>query len=553
MKGMFRRRCLVTMVLAAVPLGAAVLPAYAQSNPLRDAYFGETHVHTSYSVDAWLFGNRLTTPGDAYKYFKGETIKHPLGFDIQIDTPIDFAGVTDHSEYVGVIKLANDPTSPISKLPAAQPLIVKAGDPASTNQVFLYALNHLMKGPPVKDLLNPEVTKTVWDETVKFAEEANKPGKFTTFCAYEWTSMPNNMNLHRNIFFKDCKRIPPLPYSALDSTDPSDLWKWMDGQRNAGNELLAISHNANLSDGRMYPTEVDLHGRPIDRVYAEDRMRNEPLIEIKQIKGQSETHPLLSPNDEFANYEIFAILLGDPAGRIPHVVGSYARQALKDGIALQDVKGFNPYKFGFGAASDSHATGVPYRQNNFFGPHAGADGTIEARMSGRLFGGFDPRLENPAGLTGVWAEENTRESIFNAMQRKETFAVSGPHIKVRSFGGWQYAPEVLEQKDWVKTGYDRGVPMGGELPPMPMLGPLGAPAAPTFIVWAVKDPTSGNLDRIQIVKGWTKSGQRASRKSSTSSGRATASRTNGPDKCRRSAAPSTSTRRPIRTRSARWS
>jgi hypothetical protein len=267
----------------------------------------------------------------------------------------------------------------------------------------------------------------------------------------------------------------------------------------------------------MYPTELDLQGRPIDRAYAEDRMRNEPLIEIKQIKGQSETHPLLSPSDEFANYEIFAILLGDPAGRIPHIIGSYARQALKDGLALQDTKGFNPYKFGFGAASDSHATGVPYRQDNYFGPHALADGAIEERMSGRLIGGMDPRLMNPAGLTGVWAEENTRESIFNAMQRKETFAVSGPHIKVRFFGGWDYAesatleqrrafwkfvPEWIKDRDWVKAAYEKGVPMGADMTPMP-----AGDKAPSFAVWAVKDPSSGNLDRIQIVKGWTKSGQ----------------------------------------------
>ena len=200
--------------LALLGSGASAL---AEPNPLRDAYFGETHVHTSYSVDAWLFGDRVTDPGDAYKYFKGETIKAPLGYDIKIDTPLDFAGVTDHSEYVGVIKLANDPSSPISKLPAAQPLILKSDTPEAANEVFLYALNHMMRGTPDKALMNPEVAKTVWDNTVKFAEEANEPGKFTAFCSYEWTSMPNNMNLHRNIFFKDCKHIPPAPFSALDS------------------------------------------------------------------------------------------------------------------------------------------------------------------------------------------------------------------------------------------------------------------------------------------------------------------------------------------------
>ena len=230
-------------------------------------------------------------------------------------------------------------------------------------------------------------------------------------------------------------------------------------------------------------------------------MRNEPLIEIKQLKGTSETHPLLSPNDEFASFELMSVLLGNPPGRIPHIVGSYARQALKDGLAMQDTEGFNPYKFGFGAASDSHNTAVPYRQDNFFGGHSFTDGTIEARMSGTLVGGmFDARTEGTGGLTGVWAEENTRASLFDAMQRKETFAVSGPHIKVRLFGGWEYTAAMLADKDWVKTGYAKGVPMGGDLPP-------AKGKAPTFIVWAVKDPTSGNLDRIQIVKGWTKSGQ----------------------------------------------
>jgi Protein of unknown function (DUF3604) len=500
--------------LALLGFGSSAL---AQGNPLRDAYFGETHVHTSYSADAWLFGDRMTDPGDAYKYFKGETIKAPLGYDVKIETPLDFAGVTDHSEYVGVIKLANDPASPISKLPAAQPLIVKGDSPGAVSEVFVWALSHLMRGTPDKALVSPEINHTVWANTVGFAEAANEPGKFTAFCSYEWTSMPNNMNLHRNIFFKDCKHVPPAPFSSLDSTDPSELWKWMDGQRKAGNELLAISHNANLSDGRMYPTEVDLHGRPIDRAYADDRMRNEPLIEISQTKGQSETHPLLSPNDEFANYNIWAFLLGDPEGRIAHVVGSYARQALKDGLALQDVKGFNPYKFGFGAASDSHATAVPYRQDNYFGTLGATDSSIERRMSGVLVGGMDVRTISTAGLTGVWAEENTRESIFNAMQRKETFAVSGPHIKLRFFAGWAYAdsetpdqrkqfwknePDWIKDPNWVKAAYDGGVPMGSDLPPIS----AGA-AAPSFAVWAVKDPTAGNLDRIQIVKGWTKSGQ----------------------------------------------
>ena len=475
--------------------------SFAKGNPERDAFFGETHVHTSWSLDAFAMGNILTTPGDAYKYFQGEPIKHPLGFDVKIDTPLDWAGVTDHSEYAGVVNLANEPGSAVSKIPAAEPLILKARTKEEMERVALYAINTLASGPPIQALMSPEIAGTVWKRNVALADQANQPGKFTAFCSYEWTSMPNNMNLHRNVFFKDCARVPAVPFSALDSKDPVELWKWMDGQRKAGNELLAISHNANLSDGRMFPTEVDTAGRPIDAAYAASRTRNEPLIEIKQLKGTSETHPLLSPNDEFAGFELMSVLLGNPPGRIPHIVGSYARQALKDGLALQDSKGFNPFKFGFGAASDSHNTAVPYRQDNFFGGHSFTDGTPEARMSGTLVGGmFDARTEGTSGLTGVWAEENTRASLFEGMQRKETFAVTGPHIKVRLFGGWQYTAAMLGDKDWVKSGYAKGVPMGGDLPP-------AKAKAPTFLVWAAKDPTSGNLDRIQIVKGWAKNGQ----------------------------------------------
>jgi len=495
------QQSLVVAVLVTAILSLVALSAPAAPNPDRDAYFGETHVHTSWSLDAFAIGNTLTEPADAYKYFKGEPIKHPLGFDVKIDTPLDFAGVTDHSEYAGVVQLANKPGSAVGKVPEAKPLILKAKTKEEMTRVALYAINTLVAGPPVKALMSPEIAGTFRKRNVEMANEANQPGKFTAFASYEWTSMPNNMNLHRNIFFKDSAKVPAMPFSALDSVNPIDLWKWMDDQRRSGNELLAISHNANLSDGRMYPTEVDSEGRPIDTAYAESRVRNERLIEIKQLKGTSETHPTLSPNDEFASFEIMSVLLGNPPGRIPHIVGSYARQALKDGLAMQEIEGFNPYKFGFGAASDSHNTAVPYRQDNFFGGHSFTDGTIEARMSGTLVGGFfDARTEGTGGLTGVWAEENTRASLFEGMKRRETFGVSGPHIKVRFFGGWEYAPDFLNSSDWIKTGYANGVPMGSDLPP-------AKGKAPTFVVWAVKDPTSGNLDRIQIIKGWSKSGQ----------------------------------------------
>jgi Protein of unknown function (DUF3604) len=481
--------------------------ALGQPNPERNAYFGETHLHTSWSVDAFLFGNLVTGPEDAYKYAKGQTIQHPLGYPINITTPLDFMGVTDHSEYVGVTRAANEPGSAVRKIvegmPEARGMIMS--DPNSKEQqqrAFLSLLWLFGHRPPIKELMSPEVAAPIWKKTVEFADSANEPGKFTAFCSYEWTSQYNNRNLHRNVFFRDCAKVPQMPYTALDSWHPEDLWNWMDTQRAAGNELLAISHNANLSDGWMYPTDVDSLGRPIDAAWAESRMRNERLIEMKQVKGQSETHPLLSPNDEFASFALWSVLLGLPldSGRVDKIVGSYARQALKDGITMQDTRGYNPYKFGFAGGSDSHNAASPYRQQNFYGGHAHEDGTIDTRMSGHNFSGIDVRYLEPGGLTGVWAEENTRASIWDAMHRKETFGVSGPHIKVRFFGGWGYKPELLDDQGWVKAAYAAGVPMGADLPPVKA-------KAPTFVVWAAKDPTAANLDRIQIVKGWSKSGQ----------------------------------------------
>ena len=493
------RRAAFAGLVGAGASGIVALPLQAQTpNPQRNAYFGETHVHTSWSFDAYIFGNHLTGPADAYRYFKGQPIKHPLGYDVKITTPLDWAGVTDHSEYSGVVRLANDPSSPISKLPIAKELVVK--QPADIQRIYLWLGTSMIQQKPIKELVDPQVAGTVWKSNNDAANAANQPGKFTAFCSYEWTSTPTAQNMHRNVFFRDCAKVPDQPFSSLDSQAPEDLWAWMDGQRKAGNELLAISHNANLSNGIMYPTEVDFKGRPIDQAWAESRDRNERLTEIKQIKGQSEVHPLLSPNDEFASFEVLTYLLSDPEGVFPRIHGSYIRQALKDGIAMQGARGYNPYKTGFVGGSDSHNTAVPYRQGNFFGGHAHVDGEARTRMSGQLFAGLDTRLENPAGLTGVWAEENTRASLFDAMQRKETFATSGPQMRIRFFGGYRYAPGLVSRKDWVSAAYAGGVTMGGDLPG-------SGRTAPSFIVWAAKDPASGNLDRIQIVKGWSQNGQ----------------------------------------------
>ena len=491
-------RCAVATALLGFGIGVFVTsPGFAQGTPERNAYFGQTHVHTSWSFDAYVFGNTITGPEEAYKYALGQPVKHPGGYTVQLKRPLDFQAVTDHAEYVGTVRLANDPSSAISKLPIADKLKVRSKD--DIQKVYLFLGESMLKNQPIKDLLDPEVQGSIWQQTVAIADKYYQPGKFTTFAGYEWSSTPNNMNLHRNVIFKDSKKVPDAPFSSIDSTHPEDLWAWMDAQRRAGNALLAISHNANLSDGAMFPLDVDSKGRPIDAAWAQDRMNNEPLSEITQLKGASETHPSLSPNDEFATFEILNYLLGG-ATRTPKVHGSYIREAYQNGLALEDARGYNPYKFGVVGASDSHDTAVAYEASTFFGGHGLLDATPQARLSGKKETGLTMDQLSVSGLGGVWAEENTRESIFAALQRKETFATSGPRIKMQLFGGWDFSSDVLKQKDWAKTGYANGVPMGGDLPP-----PKGN--APMFIVWAVKDPDEANLDRIQIVKGWTKSGQ----------------------------------------------
>jgi hypothetical protein len=491
-------RCSLAITMLGLGVGIlAASPSFAQGNPERNVYFGQTHVHTSWSFDAYVFGNTVTGPEDAYKYALGQPIKHPGGYMVQLKHPLDFEAVTDHAEYVGTVRLANDPSSALSKLPIADKLKVQSKD--DIQKIYLFIGASLLKNEPIKELTDPQVAGSVWKQTVAIADKYYQPGKFTTFAAYEWTSTPNNSNMHRNVIFKDTKKVPEVPYSSIDSTHPEDLWSWMDAQRRAGNELLAISHNANLSDGIMFPLDVDSKGRPIDAAWAQDRMNNEPLSEITQLKGTSESHPSLSPNDEFANFEIFTYLLGGVT-RAPKIHGSYIREAYQNGLGMQDARGYNPYKFGVVGASDSHDTAVAYLQSNYFGGHGLLDATPQTRLSGKETAGATMDLLSVSGLGGVWAEENTRESIFAAMQRKETFGTSGPRIKVRLFGGWGFGPDVLKQKDWVKTGYANGVPMGGDL-----AAPKGN--APTFVVWAVKDADEANLDRIQIVKGWTKSGQ----------------------------------------------
>jgi hypothetical protein len=454
----------VVAILTCVVTLGAVGAGLAGVNPVRNVYYGEQHVHTSWSFDAFAFGDTVTGPETFYRYALGEPVPHPGGYEVRITTPLDWGAVTEHAEYMGMIQEANDPASPLRQRAPWMAKLLEAGaekDPMLTFKVMSVAI---AKGHRIKDFTDPAVVAPVWRRIIDIADKYYQPGKFTTFAAYEWTSTPNSKNLHRNVFFLDSKKVPEVPFTAVDSTDPRELWQWMEGQRRAGNELLAVSHNANLSDGLMFPTEVDDRGRPIDRAWAEARLRNEPLTEMKQVKGQSETTPGLSPNDEFAGYEVFVWQLLGAKGP-PREYGSYVRQAYKDGVALQEARRFNPYKFGLVSGSDSHVSVVPYRQENFFGVHGTVDDTIEKRLDGAAVLGLNSLWVTPAGLSAVWAEANTREAIFAAMKRKETYSTTGVRIAVRFFGGWGFDAALVEQKDWPAAAYARGVAMGSDLPP----------------------------------------------------------------------------------------
>jgi hypothetical protein len=466
-------------------------------NAERNVYFGAVHVHTGWSFDALTNGSK-TTPTDAYAWAQGREITNSgVGGKIQIRTPLDFYMVSDHAEFMGVFNQMSNPDSPLSKTELAKG--VTSPDPNVRLQTFAGILRDMSTGKVDPTLTDPALARTVWSEIVKAADANYQPGKFTTFAGFEWTSNPDKRNLHRVVVFRDTKTLPPMALSALDSEDPESLWKWMDLQRQQGSTLFAIPHNGNASDGRMFEL-VKFDGKPIDAAYNQQRATNEPLYEISQIKGTSETYPTLSPNDEFANFELWNYTLSADFERPTHAAGSYARKALLDGLAEAQAGRGNPFKYGFIGDTDTHNAAASNEEFNYTGKFA-----FENDPKDRLIG-FEGqpagqiqqiREFSSGGLAGVWAEENTREAIFDAMARKETFGTSGPMIRVRFFASWELGADALKQPDFVKRAYAGGVPMGGDLAP-----PAVADKAPTFFVMAMKDPKSGNLDRAQIVKGW---------------------------------------------------
>lgn len=476
-------------------VGVAQSPAARPGrNPLRNAYFGDLHLHTSYSMDAFAFGTR-TTPDDSFRYAMGEPVEY-FGKKWNRLVPLDFLAVTDHAEYLGIVRESIDPNGPFAKTDWYT--MMTNSDPKVSGEAFQKLLGSTMANKPLPEFNDPKLVRSAWENYAAIPDKYNQPGKFTSFVGFEWTSMPQAQNLHRCVIFAD--KAPELPYTAFESVDPEDLWRYLEGQRKRGLDVIAVPHNGNVSNGLMFDTR-DLSGKPLSREYAERRMTNEPLAEIIQAKGQSDTDPVLSPNDEFANFEIWKYKL-DGSGIANSATGSYLRQAYGVGQELQANIGANPFKYGIEAGTDFHSGIDSTEPNSYAGSHGNQDADPRTVVTAtKSVVGEPPTALSSGGLTGVWAEENTRESIFAAFKRKETFGTSGVRIKVRMFAGWNFPRNMTKNPDWVKAAYDEGTPMGGDLPIH-----AGA-AAPTFVLYAVKDPENGNLDRIQIIKVETKKGE----------------------------------------------
>jgi hypothetical protein len=477
------------------PVAALTVAALPPPNPERNAYFGDLHLHSSYSADAFALGTRLD-PEAAHKWAKGEEINY-LGRKIRRKAPLDFLALTDHAEYLGVMPEAANPNGLLAG--SSWTAALNDPDPAARFALFRKLVAMADANKRIVEFEKPEMLKSVWNRYTAVANAYNVPGKFTAFVAFEWTSAPGNQNLHRCVIFKG--NGPELPFTSLDSVDPEALWTYLDRQRKLGLQVVAIPHNGNISNGLMFDGEKTYSGATITRAYAERRMRNEPLFEIVQEKGSSDTHPSLSPNDELADFETYTMMLGQ-GQTAKFSKGSYLRQAYGVGQEISARIGANPFKYGIEAGTDNHNAMSSTEEFNFQGPNGRITDRAQAIQS---VAEGTPVFNSPGGLTGVWAEQNTREAIFSAIQRKETYGTSGVRIKVRFFGGWDFDAAMLKQQGWVKQAYQRGVPMGGDLPSRAQA------KAPTFIVHAIKDPDSCNLDRIQIIKVSTKNGKSSER------------------------------------------
>ena len=478
-----------------------------EANPLKNAYFGDLHIHTKNSFDAYIFNVRADA-NDAYRFAKGETIKHPAGFEMKLaGPPLDFMGVTDHAEYLGILPAMNDPDNALSKLPRAKNLF--SADVQKAVAAFNEVGASVLSSEPIDEMYDIALIDSVWAQNVAAADAHNEPGKFTTFSAYEFTSITNDVergnvggNLHRNVVFRG--KAPTTIFSTLQSPNPEDLWDWMDGLRETGIESLAIPHNSNVSNGSMFALET-YDGEELTKAYADQRKRNEPLVEMTQVKGTSETHPILSPNDEWANFEIYDKLIATTI--TSKTKGGYIREAWRNGLMVEETKGFNPFKFGIMASSDTHVAAGAFQEEDYWSKVGIIDATPEQRGSvppGSAKTWEDISSEEgvwnslktwgASGLTGVWAESNTRESIYGAFRRAETFGTSGPRMQVRFFGGYGIDDTILSSSNSIEHAYADGVPMGGELITKT------DDSVPAFFAWATQDPLSAPLQRLQIIK-----------------------------------------------------
>ncbi len=463
-------------------------------NPLKNVYFGEQHMHTRNSFDAFTIGVNQTWD-QAYDYAKGKEVKlSSTGEPMQKRTPYDFVAITDHAEYFGVLKEFSDPSSPLADSDFARGIVAGQTDPAAGGPAFRQLLQSLFLGEPIPEYATPELRASMWESFVEAADRHYEPGKFTTLYGYEWTSIPRGANMHRNVFFRETPG--PYAFSAFDSNLPSELWSHLEGLRAQGIQAFAIPHNSNVSNGWMF-SEYEFQGGPMTDRYATRQAINEPLFEITQTKGQSDAHPALSPNDEFAGFELFNNLINLPI-QGDKSRGSFYRQGLGTGMYLEQTVGTNPYKMGVVAGADFHSGYQGNEEFGYNGGHGFIDDTPAKRLNPvvGLSGGLTADLGS-AGTTAVWAEENTREGIWDAMASKETYGTSGTMIRLRFFGGWDFSKNLDQDRRFVEKAYDSGVPMGGDLPDKPSRA-----KAPTFAVWALKDPESGNLDRVQIIKVW---------------------------------------------------
>ena len=476
-------------------------PYLAQRYPDR-VFWGDTHLHTSYSTDAGMVGARVG-PEEAYRLAMGGEVTSNTGQRVRLARPLDFLVIADHSENLGLAPM----------IATSDPILLKTEvgklwhDMVKSGKGFEAFADWIRRGSTDgRDPINsPEMARSAWEYIVKAAEANNRPGQFTAFIGYEWTSTPGGNNLHRNVVFRDGADLAlrVLPYSGYDSVDPEKLWAWMQSYEDkTGGRLLAIPHNGNLSSGQMFAAET-MSRQPLSKDYAATRSRREPIVEITQPKGTSEIHPALSPSDEFANFEIWdkSNIGGNVAITAAMYPGSYVRSALKTGLSLEAQLGVNPFKFGVIGSTDSHTGLSTSDETNFFGKTPSTEPS-EKRWEHAAIPAMKPELVTRAwalgasGLAAVWAKENTRDAIFDAMERREVYGTTGTRITVRLFAGWDFTKDEVERADFAAEGYRRGVPMGGDLRP----GPAGA--SPTFLIRAMRDPQGANLDRIQVVKGW---------------------------------------------------